>query len=299
MDKLLRDIPFFVEVARRKSFTAAAEILDVPISTLSRRIAAMEKDLGLPLLQRNTRNVELTEAGKAFYERCEFLLADAENAVEALLQNVHSPTGRVRLAVPSDLFHTYMRGSLGAFAARNPGIEMHVFFNLRPVDLTVDPFDLAIRVGPLPDSSMIARKLASLRPRLFAAPELLRQHPAPQIPEDLAKIPVIGLDVQGNHWMLSNGSEIRDIAFTPVHLVNSMSIALDFALVGLGVLGLPAPVADYFVGSGKLVPVLPGWFAPHVDLNLILPSRNLPRRVRLFADYLVEYFASLEMHGGN
>lgn len=294
MDRMLRDIPFFVEVAKTKSFTIAAENMDVPISTLSRRITSMEKDLGVRLFNRNTRNVELTESGKSFFENCSFILTEVENARERLLQNLKSPRGRVRISLPGDIFHTYMRGVLSRFAAQYPDIELEVHFSSRWVDLMTEPFDLEVRVGVLPDSGLKARKLATVYPAVYASRKLMEFYPMPQKPEDLKNIPCIILDVQGNTWEL-NKEKVRKVISVPTaHVVNNMGLVMEFLTAGLGAACLVAPFANIIEESHELVRLLPDWVGPDLDVSIVMASSQVPLRVRLFADFLANHFSSMQ-----
>ena len=293
MERLLRDMPLFVEVARQKSFSRAADALDMPVSTLSRRIAGLERELGLPLFRRNSRNVELTESGKEFFLRCEFIVGEAEMAKDMVTRNMKSPSGRVRVSMTGDLYHTFMRGMLSAFAAKWPGIHLQVHFTERNVDLLTEPFDLDLRGGPLPDSGLKARKLITLRPALYASPSLLEFHPAPEKPEDLRNIPCITLAQAGNTWTMRKGERVETVPVNAVHTVNTISIAYEFALEGLGVSWMAPSLIPVLEEHGDLVPILPGWTSPGVDINVLMADRELPRRVRLFVDYLVNYFAGL------
>lgn len=128
LPSLLRDIPLFVEVAKHKSFTLAAEKLDMYISTLSRRIASLEESLKVTLFLRSTRHVELTDSGRVLYERYRYLLSEVENVRDEVIHNMTQPVGPVRIAVPADIFHTYMRGTLRDFAKKWPGIHLSVRF---------------------------------------------------------------------------------------------------------------------------------------------------------------------------
>ena len=128
MEQFLKEMPLFVEVARHKSFTLAAEVLEMPVSTLSRRVAALEKKLGVPLLYRNSRNVELTESGKIFYERCDFIVSDAKAACEAVTQNMSKPSGWVRFSIPGDVYMSFFEDALSSFAKAWPDIHLGIYF---------------------------------------------------------------------------------------------------------------------------------------------------------------------------
>lgn len=293
MEKIMQHIPLFVEAARQMSFTRAADILEIPLSTVSRRIQALEKALGIPLFYRNTRKMELTEHGKLFFERCIDLVADAEAAREALTQHMQTPGGRVRLAIPGDIYHGYMLGALGRFAVKWPSIQLHVHFSALWVDPHTDPFDLNIRAGPLPDSDLLSHKLITLTPVLYAAPSLLGAYPRPRTPADLSRIPCISFIRQGPVWTVSCSKKTESVSIQPAHRVNDISLSLELALAGAGAAWLTPALARTYENEGKLIRLLPGWTYPGADINLVMASRMLPLRVRIVADYIVEHFAGL------
>lgn len=294
LPELLRDMPLFVEVAKHKSFTLAAESLDMYISTLSRRISLLESRLGVPLFLRSTRNVELTESGKVFYDRCRYLLAETENIYEEVARNMTRAAGPVRIAIPADVYHTYMWGIAGQFAKKWPEINLVISFMPRWVDLITEPFDLDIRVGKLPDSDFVARKLISLEPGLYASKSFLEKYGIPSRPKELKELPCITLPQQGNVWTMHMGKKKESVSINAVHMVNSISLALDLAMEGCGITWLaPAILKHPEMKENDLVHILPEWSVPGIELNIVMPNRQLPYRVRLFVDHLVEHFAKM------
>ncbi|MBO4313182.1 MAG: LysR family transcriptional regulator, partial [Desulfovibrio sp.] len=185
MDKFLSALPAFVEVCQRHSFTRAAESLDMPIASLSRRIATLEAWLGVQLFTRSKRRVELTDAARVLLAGSEKIVADSRHVLEQLRWRQSQAGGRIRLLLPSSVYHTYLRDALGMFAARYPGIEMHAHFTTRWMDLTTRPFDLAVCTGPVPDTGFMAVRLLDSRIGLYAAPALFERRPLPDKPEAL------------------------------------------------------------------------------------------------------------------
>lgn len=286
----LSDIPLFVEVARQRSFTKAAAILDMPISTLSRRISALEKKLNIPLLHRNSRNVELTPSGKVFYERCIYIVNEAKIAFESVTQNMQNPSGTVRISMGGDLFHGYMAQALNEFAKKWPEIKLNVRFTDRWVDLMKEPFDLDFRVGDdLPDSSLVARKLGSGSLSLYATPVFLERFGPIKKVEDLSKAPCIGLDNENLNGQLTNGKKKVRVQINRRYSFNTLSGALNFVLADLGVAPLSPIMVERYVESGQLVQVLPGWTTFPLNLYIVMPNNQMPLRVRLLVDYLVDY----------
>lgn len=288
MEHFLRHMPLFVEVARNKSFTLAAEVLEMPISTLSRRISTLEKNLGLPLLRRNSRNVELTDSGKSFYKRCAFIVADAKEACDAITQNISKPSGWVRFSIPGDVYMSFFEESLATFAKIWPEIHLDIRFTESWDDLLPEPYDLGLRVGELADSNLKARRLGSGEPWICAAPSLMEEYATPTHPDDLPNIPCItahGFKI----WEMTNkAGEMISVSLTPVHTFNNISATQSFIVAGLGIGALPGTLAEQCINQGLLVRILPDWKLPSINAYLVMPTTPVPLRVRLLIDYLVQ-----------
>jgi len=293
VDKLFRDIPLFVEAARRSSFTLAAEAFDLPLPTVSRRIAAMEKRLGVPLFYRKTRRIELSEYGQALYERYRYVVDEVDASLDELFNDIKQPRGPVRFSVHSEVYHLYMLGVIGGFAAQWPGIQLSGQFSARWVDLYTEPFDVDIRAGKLPDSDLRVRKLVTLTPGLYASPKLLQHYPLPETPQDLLKIPCISPTQVDEAWPVSRGNVTEKIAIRPVHRVDNLQLSLELALAGAGITWSVHPIAAPHVEKGELVPVLPDWTVPGFDISAVMAGSRISKRVRLFVDYLVEHFSRM------
>lgn len=294
MNKLLRDVPYFLEVAHQKSFTAAADALDVPLSTLSRRVAAMEKTLGVRLLHRTTRHMELTESGRIFLECCGSIMSEMKSARQRLEGVVQKPSGRIRIALFPEIHTAYLKDVLSAFALRYPDIELHIHFATRWTDLYAESVDLEFRVGDLPDSDLSVRKIYTERLALYAAPGLAGLRPMPKEPDGLRQLPYISQEhVPGSVWKLEKDGRTEQLFLRPSHRVNNLGMCLEFALKGLGMAVFPLMLAGRYVKSGQLVQLLPDWNVPGMALSLVMPGGQLPHRVRLLIDYLVRHFEAL------
>ena len=290
MENLLRDLPLFVEVAKSKSFTLAAEALEMPISTLSRRIANLEKNLGVPLFHRNSRKVELTSDGKIFFERCDFIVSDAKDACEAITQNMHQPSGWVRFSIPADVYMSFFEQPLVEFARQWPDIHLDIHFTDHFVDLLTEPYALNLRIGELPDSNLKVRRIGSGRPWLVAAPALLERYSQPIQPKDLAEIPSIAPFHRRKFWELSNKQgEIVSVKIKAVHYFNSMKATEVFILEGLGIGILPREICLQHIKNGRLTRLLPDWQLPPINAYLVMPNGTVPLRVRLLIDHLMSY----------
>lgn len=287
MQAFLNDMPLFVEVARQKNFSKAADILDIGISTLSRRIKLLEKRMGVPLFYRTTRNVELTAAGSKLLEHCEFILAETVNAYESVVNNMQKPAGLIRVCTFSDT-DQFFGGLFSDFISRWPEISMNVIFMEKAVDLFTSPFDVAFLIGPLSNPELVARKLFTIDPYIYAAPALFESYPMPKTPEDLHALPTIVLERFGNVWTLSKGDEEAVLHLRPRFVFSSSAQCRDFALAGHGVALLRSALAEKHEKSGTLIRVLPKWKGPEHDLYMVTGPGQLPRRVRLFTDYILK-----------
>lgn len=293
MNTILSLLPLFVAVANRRSFTKAAEDLEMPLPTVSRRIAALEKELGVMLFHRSTRKVALTASGKTYYERCRAILEDVDNAAEELRKDEQSPSGRIRLSVPADVYYLFMRPVPGNFLEQYPDIQLKIHFAARRVDLHTDPYDLDIRWGDQPDADFRFRRLITLQLGIYASPGLLERCPPPETLEEAVRLPVIFMTQHGGRKLtMSANGRTETVDLKPTHVVNSMGLSLDLALAGKGIAPLPIPIGREREKSGDLVRLLPDWEAQGMNINLVTPPTPPARRIRLFIDCLTEYFAS-------
>ena len=293
MRQLFRDLPLFVEVAKQRNFSRAADILDMPVSTLSRRIQALERELGAQLFFRSARKVELTDTGRDFFERCNSIVAEMEVAMEDLSRSMKSPSGRVRVSMQGEAYYLYLIDCINEFIFKYPSIQMQIQFSDRWTDLHTEPFDLDLRIGPLPDSSFRVRKLFTLRPALYASAKLLEFYPVPGKPEDLANIPCITMFQQQNVWILNNGKTQLKVPVKAAHTTNNAFACLELARAGFGVTWQLPLAMEPMVAAGEFVPILPEWRHFGVDLNAVMGTGQIPKRVRLFVDHLAEHFAGM------
>lgn len=287
--ELLGNIELFVEVARARGFRRAAEQLGMPNSTVSRRIAELEQRVGVRLFHRTTRKVELTEAGRAYFRRCEGLVAEARAAHEALQEVAERPGGTLRVSLPADLAITLLAAPLREFGERYPQIDFELDLSSRRVDLVADGFDLAIRLGepPATPSTLVARRLGRITRELHASPAYLRHAPPLEQPADLARHAcLLMLGSSPQPWTLQRGDETQGVTVSGRHVMNSLGLCRALAGLGLGV----APLGEAFVREevrrGELQRVLPGWALPPLPVYAVTESRLLPSRVRLFADFI-------------
>lgn len=285
--ELLNDMALFVEVASTLSFRRAADATGVPNSTLSRRISALEKAIGLRLLHRTTRKVELTEAGQIYYERCRRIVDEARLAHEQLGELLAQPSGVLRASLPVDFATIYMAPLIAEFARRYPGITFDFDLTPRRVDLVSEPFDVAIRMGELTDSNLIARLLARLSVGVYASPRYLAVSGEPAHAADLAQHECLGFPKTGK-WVLHRGAEAAEVDVGGRFLINSVGMLRRLATLDLGVILLPEEIAADDVAAGRLRRILPAWQGKSTPVYAITETRLLPAKTQRFVEFLQE-----------
>lgn len=289
--ELLNDMALFVEVVRAMSFRRASDATGVPNSTISRRVSALEKAIGLRLLNRTTRRIELTEAGQIYYERCRRIVDEARLAHEQLGEMQAQPSGVLRASLPVDFATIYLAPLITEFAQRYPGISFDFDLTPRAVDLVSEPFDVAIRMGEPKDSSLIARLLARLPGYLYASPSYLAAAGTPKHPSELAKHECIGF-TKGGPWTLHrNGEEIK-VDVSGRFVLNSVGMMKRLAVLDQGIILLPVEVVAEDVADGRLCPVLPKWQGTPVPVYAMTETRLLPAKTQRFIEFLRERLAA-------
>ncbi|MBC7801423.1 MAG: LysR family transcriptional regulator [Gemmatimonadaceae bacterium] len=291
----LEEIGAFAAVAESGSFAAAAKRLGRDASVLSRRVAALEIRLGIRLLARTTRRMALTEAGSAYLRRVQALLAELAAADAEAADRAAAPRGMLRLALPAAFGRMWVAPLLPGFLAAHPAIRVEVQHSDRYVDLVANGIDAAIRVGTLPDSGLVARRLAPFRRLLCASPAYLSARGTPNTPEGLARHACLGFTGHriGPDWPLRRGSE-RVTVRTSGPLMSDDGEALAAAAVGGAGIML---AADWLIGrelaDGRLVEVLPGWSeGDSGGVHAVLPpGRLVPAKTRVFVDWVAAAFA--------
>lgn len=289
--ELLNDMALFVDVVKAMSFSGAAQANGVPNATLSRRITMLEKSIGLRLLHRTTRKLELTEAGQLYYERCWRIVKEARIAHEELGQMLAQPTGVLRASLPVDFATVYLAPLITEFADLYPNITFDFDLTPRRVDLVTEPFDVAIRIGEQPDSSLVSRHLATLTSGLYASPGYLTSAGKPAHPHELAKHQCLGFPKSGP-WMLHRGGEVAQVSVSGRFTMNSVGMFRSLAKRDRGLVLLPTEVVAEDVAEGQLVAVLPDWRSAPVSVYAMTETRLLPAKTQRFIDFLQARLAS-------
>ncbi|MBT0671128.1 LysR family transcriptional regulator [Novosphingobium profundi] len=287
----LDDMALFVEVVKAKSFRGAAEALGMPNSTVSRRISMLEKALGLRLLHRTTRRIELTEAGQVYYERSKRIVEEARLAHLELGDMLAQPTGVLRASLPVDFAVTYLAPLVAEFARLYPGISFEIDLTPRRIDLVSERFDIAIRMGEPEDSHLIARPLARLVPHLYAAPSYLALRGEPISPQDLGRHDCMGMIREG-HWMLTRGDSQCEVPVGGRFHLNNVGMIKRLSTLGLGVILVPEEIVADELASSQLQRILPDWQGKPMPVYALTETRLLPAKTQRFIEFLREKLAS-------
>jgi DNA-binding transcriptional LysR family regulator len=293
MDRLAA-LEAFVKVAETRSFSEAARRLRSSKSVVSRQIAGLEADLGARLFHRTTRSMTLTEAGRGYFDRASRILADLEEANLSVSQLQTAPRGKLRINAPMSFGFLHLASALGDFISRYPEVEIDVTLNDRFVDLVEEGFDIAVRIGNLEDSSLVARKLAPIRRAICASPNYLKARGTPASPENLkahdclcnSNLPA------GREWRFvsADGKPFTVEVKGPLTANNGDALKVA-ALKGLGFAHLPTFIVGSDLQAGALVTVLDKFIPQDLTLNAVYPhSRHLSPKVRAFVDFLAERF---------
>lgn len=293
MDRL-QGMEVFVRVAEQGSFSAAAQQLGLSKSVVSKHITSLEERLGVRLINRTTRRLALTEVGAVYRDYCARIVEEIEEA--ELTASAHSvePRGRLKVNAPMTFGFRNLSPLLPAFLARHPGIEVELTLNDRVVDLLEEGFDVAVRIGELADSTLIARRLATARNICAASPRYLETAGTPAEPADLMRrnCLVYNLRRQPGEWAFMRDGQRVAVRVSGSLKANNGDALRVAACEALGIVQLP----DFIIGddleAGRLVPVLTDWEGPPIPIHAVFPPQRHPSaKLRAFVDFLVERFA--------
>jgi DNA-binding transcriptional LysR family regulator len=295
----IAEIAAFAAVAEQGSFTKAAAALGRDATVLSRRVQSLERRLGVRLFARTTRHVALTEAGAGFLARTQAIVSALHEAhEEASAHGGGEARGTLRLALPATFGRMWIAPFLPEFMSAHPQVRIDVSYSNRFVDLVAEGFDVAVRLGELADSRLVAKRIAPRRRLLCAAPSFIDRHGAPERPEDLARLPCLAFTGLASHphWAFSNARGERVTVRVDGPLASDDAEALAYAAAqGLGIM----LTTDWLVGrdlaAGALVPVLEEWMPEDEGaIYAVVPSLRLsPAKTRAFIDWISQRFAPL------
>ncbi|HSX60215.1 MAG TPA: LysR substrate-binding domain-containing protein [Tahibacter sp.] len=292
----LNDLAFFAAVAEHGGFAAAGRALGIPKSRLSRRMAQLEDDLGVRLVQRSTRRFAVTEIGRQFLVHCRAMLAEAKAAEEAVATQRAEPRGMVRIAAPVELAQNLVASCLPRFLAAYPRVRVQFLVSNRRFDLLNENVDIALRVRPAPDMDpeLVTRRIGRAQKVMVAAPAYLDARGRPRHPDDLAAHDTLSLvemeTVQNWTFFPAAGGEPVRVEVEPRLLCGEFNVLMQATLAGSGICGLPATMCGPHVVDGLFEHVLPDWQAGESVIHLVYPSRRgqLPA-VRALVEFLVEH----------
>ncbi len=286
-----RNIHLFVEVATAGGFRAAAIKLDMPNSTLSRRIAELEKELGLRLLNRTTRKVELTEAGQLYFDRCKKIIEEAKLAQEELAGMLTQPTGLIRASVPVDFTILYLSDIIAQFLKTYPGLSLELDVTPRQSDLITEQVDLAIRIGHPKEQHLIARQLGHTQLALYASPEFIKTFGEPKTPQDLIRFNCLRISKQALKLVHQKTQKIEIIHTNSSVVANNIGLLRKLAIQGVGIVALSSELIKDEIKAGQLVRVLKEWHPPIVPFYALTETRLIPAKVRVFIDFLIMHLS--------
>ena len=295
MARDLNDTLVFVKVAEHGSFISAARALRLPKTTVSRKVQELETRLGAQLLHRTTRKLGLTEAGNIYFEHCQRIARELDEAESAVGQLQGGPRGWLRITAPYSMGIERIAPLLGEFHARHPEVRVDMVLTNESLDLIDKELDLALRFGALPDSNLVARRLAVLRTNLYASPGYIERHGEPLHPDDLQHHRALAMQKQRRngsfYWPLSDGGRTTEFRIDPVFIANDPAGLRGALLAGEGLMLCSDVMVKPYAERGFLRRVLAGWTGPEYELNAVFPrGRVQSPKVRAFVDFLVERF---------
>ncbi|WP_221076745.1 LysR family transcriptional regulator [Agarivorans aestuarii] len=288
-------IPVFVAVVEHGGFSPAARSLGISKSAVSKRINLLEQQLGVKLLHRTTRKLSLTEAGKHYFEHAAKANNAAKDAQDAVAQLQGEPQGLLRINTPMSFGRLHIAPLIAKFLQRYPKITIDMVMDDKVVDLVAEGFDVAIRAGNLPDSSLIVRKLAPLKSVLCASPDYLKQHGIPQTIEQLAAHNCLQFSYSRDvkEWTFMRDGQSQSIDVKGNYRVNNSEALREAMLQGLGIGRLPTFVAGPDIVAGRLIKLLDQYQMPNQSIYAVFSERQfLPAKVRAFVDFAIEHLAA-------
>lgn len=280
-----------VRVVQEGSFRAAARLLGMPKTSVSRKVAELEEQLGAQLLHRTTRTLSLTDAGAAFMEEAETALAHIEAAEQAVTALQREPRGRLRVTATVPLGQMYMAPLIVELLEAHPAIEVTLHLTDRHVDLVAERFDVALRTGALPDSSLVAQLVGTSEYRLVASPRYLKERGTPRSPADLSSHSCLlfakGGAVARGVWPFGRGTRAREIRVAGRFVTDDFVVLREASIRGLGIARLPVGVVSEAIRDKKLIPLLRAHTPAPTPVHLVHPGgRHLPPRTRAFIDFV-------------
>ena len=281
----------FAEIVEVGSLSRASEVLRIPKSTLSRKLRQLEEQVGAVLLKRGLHTLELTEIGRALLQHCQRIASEATEASSLAAEMQSELRGTMRISLPLGLNNTWITQALARFASQHPQINLAIEVTNRWVDVSEEPYDVAIHVGRIRNESLPARRLANLGRGLYASPAYYARKGVPELPQDLLKHDCVVMETQlaDGLWTFDSAEDGGVATVAARMRVTDIVIAREMAAAGVGVAMLTHAACAAEVQAGRLVRALPDWSLPTVPVSAtFLERRHLPRRIRAFIDQMAE-----------
>jgi len=289
----LNDMMLFIAVIDAGSFTLAADRLNIPKANLSRKISRLEQQLGVTLLERTTRSQQITEAGKHYLSHCRRIHQEVDLAEAFIAQTLNKVEGELRIGASVGIGHEILKPVLGQFMHQYPGINVNLNLLNRRVDLIEERFDLLIRIGTLEDSRLIARRLGSIKRKIYVSPDYLKRHGDIKSIDQLSQCDFLLMSSVLNRGkcLLQSGEKQQEITVTPKLLIDDFMILKQMVIEGLGVAIIPDYMCQQELSDGRLIQILAPWGMPDVDVYALYPKHrlNIPK-VKAFMDFILTVF---------
>ncbi|KYG70626.1 hypothetical protein AZI85_01440 [Bdellovibrio bacteriovorus] len=285
----LDGIDVFVKVVQAGSFTAAAKLLNMPTTTVSGKVAQLERRLGVTLLQRTTRKLNLTQAGSKFFSRCVKALEEVEAGESELTAIKAEPQGLLKITTVADLGHSLMPDLIRGYLKKYPQMKVELILTTRVVDLIGEGIDLALRTGNLEDSTLIAKKFYNDELGLWASPAYLKKNGIPKAVKDLKKHQFIKFSSSPRLFKTMSDKDAEKLVMPSRIFVDDMETMKAFVLGGDGIGTLPGTLADKEEKAGKIVRVLPGWRWGAANFYFVYPpQRFVSLKVQTFIEHALQ-----------
>ena len=294
----LNSLMVFAKVVEASSFSEAARRLKMPVSTVSRRVADLEDQLGVRLLERSTRSLRLTDVGSELFEHAQRSAELSEVVSNIASNHMANVSGVLRLSAPPSISDSLLAPLVGAFQVANPDVRVQILITERMVDHIAEGVDLVFRAGALKDSTLVARKILTYRHQLLASPAYLEQRRSPTTPQDLLEHRLLAFSRwrPENRWNFFrvNGRDKETLTFQPYLSMNDYAGLAAALLAGSGIGELPPLVQPQLVHDGRLVEIMPKWRFRTFDLNVVhLGNHHIPRAIRVFKEFAVQMAPTL------
>lgn len=293
MDKYIdfESLHLFIKVVEAGSFSQVCAKTKIPKATLSRKIGQLEDDFGAQLFVRNTRNLKLTELGRELLVRAHSMMATYEDSKSLVLKSKSEPAGLLRISAGVEFGEAVISPLANLFCEKFPKVQIELDLTGRKVDLIYEGFDLGIRIGPLKDSSLSARKIGSFTYGIFGNPKLIANTKHASDLKSLERLPTLGFTRTDKHktWRVTNGTEERRIKVQPRISSNNYWVLMDAAKAGLGFVYMPKFLVRDETASGKLVKAFSEWHSEEIPVHFLYPAQKfLSSKVRSFIDFAIE-----------